>query len=134
MIEQANEVYDLWKTVGKTEGDNLGKTYGFSSSYQARAIRTRYDLPATQTRELRAFRVGPIGFTTGTYEMYSDHAIHVKENSPFDLTFVITGCSGYIGNQASYEYRSYETDTGMFASGTGEAMAAEYVKLLNAVK
>ena len=134
MIQQANEVYDLWKTVGKTEGDNLGKTYGFTSSYQARAIRTRYDLPATQTRELRAFRVGPIGFISGTYEMYCDHQMYVKENSPFDITFSITGCSGYIGNKASYEYRSYETDTGMFASGTGEAMAEEYVKLLNAIK
>ena len=134
MIKEANEVFDLWKSVGKKEGDQLGATYGFTSVYQARAIRTRYDLPATQPRELRAFRVGPIGFTTGTYEMYSDHAIYVKENSPFDITFIITGCGGYIGNKASYEYRSYETDTGMFAAGTGEKMAEEYVKLLNAVK
>ena len=134
MIKEANEVFELWKSEGKDKGDALGKQYGFTSSYQARAIRTRHSLPATQTRELRAFSVGPIGFTTGTYEMYSDHAEYVKENSPFDLTFVITGCSGYIGNKASYEYRSYETDTGMFASGTGEAMAEEYVKLLNAVK
>ena len=134
MISEANEVFDLWKSKGKEEGDNLGKTYGFTSSYQARAIRTRAALPATQNREMRAFSIGPIGFTTGTYEMYSDHAEYVKENSPFDLTFVITGCSGYIGNKASYEYRSYETDTGMYASGTGEKMAEKYVELLNAVK
>ena len=101
---------------------------------QARAIRSRYDKPATEPRELRAFRVGPVGFTTGTYEMFCDHALYVKENSPFDITFIITGCGGYIGNKASFEYRSYETDTGMFASGTGEKMAEEYVKLLNAVK
>ena len=41
MLEQANEVFTLWKTVGKPEGDALGKTYGFSSSYQARDIRRR---------------------------------------------------------------------------------------------
>ena len=134
MIKEANEVFDLWKTVGKEAGDNLGKTYGFTSSYQARAIRTRYDKPATEVRQLRAFRVGPIGFTTGTYEMFSDHAEYVKENSPFDITFVITGCSGYIPNKAAYEYRSYESDTGFYASGTGEKMAEEYVKLLNAIK
>ena len=134
MINEANEVFDLWKTVGKTEGDRLGATYGFTSSYQARAIRTRYDMGATATREMRAFRVGPIGFTTGTYEMYSDHAEYVKANSPFDITFVITGCSGYIGNKASYEYRSYETDTGMYVSGTGEKMAEKYVELLNTLK
>ena len=134
MIQEANEVFELWKSEGKEKGDALGKTYGFTSSYQARAIRTRAALPATQNREMRAFRIGPIGFTTGTYEMYSDHAEYVKENSPFDLTFVITGCSGYIGNKASYEYRSYETDTGMYASGTGEKMAEKYVELLNAIK
>ena len=134
MIQEANEVFELWKSEGKEKGDALGKTYGFTSSYQARAIRTRASLPATQNREMRAFRIGPIGFTTGTYEMYSDHAEYVKQNSPFDTTFVITGCSGYIGNKASYEYRSYETDTGMYASGTGEKMAEKYVELLNAIK
>lgn len=134
MIEQANEVYELWKTAGKNAGDALGVTYGFTSSYQARAIRTRYNKPATEVRELRAFRVGPIGFTTGTYEMFSDHQQYVKENSPFDITFLITGCSGYIPNKQAYEYRSYESDTGYYASGTGEAMAEEYVKLLNEVK
>ena len=66
--------------------------------------------------------------------MFSDHAEYVKENSPFDITVIITGCSGYIPNKAAYEYRSYESDTGFYASGTGEAMAEEYVKLLNAIK
>ena len=134
MIKEANEVFDLWKSQNKAAGDQLGAKYDFTSVYQARAIRSRYEMPATQTRELRAFRIGPIGFTTGTYEMFCDHAMYVKENSPFDLTFVITGCGGYIGNKAAFEYRSYETDTGVFASGTGEKMAEEYVKLLNAVK
>lgn len=134
MLPQANEVFELWKSEGKEKGDALGKTYGFTSSYQARAIRSRAALPETEQREMRAFRVGSIGFITGTYEMYTDHQIYVKENSPFDITFVITGCSGYIPNKASYEYRSYESDTSFYASGTGEAMAEEYVKLLNAIK
>ena len=134
MLKEANEVYEVWMYESQSEGNTLGKKYGFTSGFQARAIRTRAALPATQPRELRAFRVGPIGFTTGTYEMFSDHSQYVKENSPFDITFIITGCDGYIGNEASYTYRSYESDTGMFASGTGEKIAAEYVKLLNAVK
>ena len=134
MLDQADEVFNLWKTEGKEKGDSLGKTYGFTSSYQARAIRSRAELPETQAREMRAFRVGNIGFITGTYEMYTDHQMYVKENSPFDITFVITGCSGYIPNKVSYEYRSYESDTSYYASGTGEAMAEEYVKLLNAIK
>ena len=134
MKKEADEVFDLWKSEGKEKGDALGKTYGFTSSYQARAIRTRYSLPATQTRVLRAFSVGPVGFTSGSYEMFSDHAEYVKQNSPFDLTLVITGNSGYIANELAYTYRSYETDTGMYASGTGEKMAEKYVELLNSLK
>ena len=134
MKKEADEVFDLWKSEGKEKGDQLGATYGFTSSYQARAIRTRYSLPATQVRELRAFSVGPIGFTSGSYEMFSDHAEYVKQNSPFDLTLVITSNSGYIANELAYTYRSYETDTGMYASGTGEKMAEQYVQMLNAIK
>ena len=134
MVAEATEVFELWKAEDKNKGDALGATYGFTSVYQARAIRTRAALPATQTRELRAFCVGPIGFTTGTYEMFCDHAMYVKEHSPFDVTFVITSNSGYIPNTRAYEYRSYESDTGMFASGTGEKMAEEYVKLLEQIK
>lgn len=85
MLTAANEVYNLWKTISYDEGKALGKTYDFTSPYQARAIRTRADMPQTQQLELNAFRVGGIGFTTGTYEMFSDAGLYVKENSPYEL-------------------------------------------------
>ena len=134
MIDQANEVYDLWKTEGKTAGDALGKQYGFTSSYQARAIRDRKKMTLTGELTIGAFRIGPIGFTHGTYEMFSDHSNYVKENSPFEITFLITGNSTYIPSAAAYDYRSYEADTGFYAQGTGEQLAEEYVRLLNTLK
>ena len=75
-----------------------------------------------------------MGFTTGTYEMFSDQSNYVKENSPFDVTVIITGNSGYIPSRAAYDYRSYEADTGMYAPGTAEALAENYVDMLNKVK
>ena len=57
-----------------------------------------------------------------------------SEHSPFDLTFIITGCSGYIPDPSAYVYRSYEADTGYYASGTGEKLAEEYVEMLKAVQ
>ena len=78
--------------------------------------------------------VGPIGFVTNTYEMFSDHALYVKEKSPFDITFVITGCNGYIANEAAYDYRSYESDTSPYVKGTGEKLAEEMARLLNELK
>ena len=134
LANEANEVYDLWKNDSKTKGDQLANKYGMSSVYHANAIRKRVKMGETETRELRAFRVGPIGFTSGTYEMFCDHAKYVKENSPFEITFVITGNYGYIPTEQAYDYGSYESHTGIFAKGTGETLAQEYVKLLDAIK
>ena len=134
MLNEANQVYDLWKSAGKSAGDALGKTYGFTSSYQARAIRSRAAMGKTQDLEINAFSIGGIGFTTGTYEMFSDHGIYVREHSPFDITVIITGNSGYIPTPEAYDYRSYEADTGYYAPGAGEALAEEYVKMLKGLE
>jgi len=64
MLEQANEVFEVWKTVGKAEGDALGKQYGFTSSYQSRDIRIRADMGPTIPVHLNAFRIGDMGFVT----------------------------------------------------------------------
>ena len=134
MLAQANEVYELWKSAGKESGDALGKTYGFTSSYQARAIKSRATKGATETLEIHAFRIGDIGFISGSMEMFSNCGRYVREHSPFETTFICTGNSGYIPNMEAYDYRSYEADTGMYAKGTCEAMAEKYVELLNEIK
>ena len=134
MIQQANEVYDLWKTVGKEEGDALGKTYNFTSSYQARAIRTRYDMGKTTEMELNAFRVGDLGFTTGTYEMFSESGKAVRDGSPFPFTFLVTGNATYVSSTTAYDYRCYEADTGLYARGTAEKLVEQYIEMLGEVK
>lgn len=134
MIEQANEVYDLWKTVGKEEGDALGKTYNFTSSYQARAIRTRYNMDKTTDLELNAFRVGGLSFTTGTYEMFSESGKAVRDGSPFPFTFLVTGNATYVSSETAYDYRCYEADTGLYARGTAEKLVDEYIRMLNEVQ
>lgn len=134
MIEQANEVFDTWKTIGKAAGDALGKTYGFTSSYQARAIRSRYNMKETTQLETNAFSICGVGFTTGTYEMFAGSSNYVKANSPFDVTFVITGNQYYIPVPEAYDYRSYEADTSLFSKGTAEQLAENYVEMLGLVK
>ena len=134
MIEQANEVYDLWKTVGKEEGDALGKTYNFTSSYQARAIRTRYNMGKTTEMELNAFRVGGLGFTTGTYEMFTESGKAVRDGSPFPFTFLVTGNATYVSSYAAFDYRCYEADTGLYARGTAEKLVNQYIEMLGEIK
>ena len=134
MLDKANEVYDYWKATTIQEGNQLGKTYGFTSAYQARAIRSRYEMEKTGLLEIGAVRVGGIGFTSGTYEMFSESGTYVKENSPYAATVVITGNSSYIPSEAAFGYRCYEADTGFYAKGTAEKLAKRYVEMLEELK
>ena len=134
MLEQANEVFKVWKTEGKPAGDALGKTYGFTSSYQSRDIRTRAAMGPTTEVTLNAFRIGDMGFVTSPNEVFSTVGIHVRLHGPFENTFIITGNSRYLPCMAAYEYRSYESDTGLFAKGAAEKVADTLVEMLEAVR
>ena len=134
MIAQAQEVFDLWKTVGKPEGDALGKTYGFTSSYQTRDIIKRYSLPATEEMELNAFSIGDLGFVTSYNEVFSTVGLHVRANAPFEKVFFITGNCRYLPCAAAYDYRSYESDTGLYAKGTAEKVQEKMVEMLHEIK
>ena len=133
MLEQANEVFEVWKTVGKAEGDALGKKYGFTSSYQSRDIRNRAKMPRTTEIELNAFCIGPMGFITGPNEIFSTVGHYVRANAPFKNTFIISGNHLYLPCKEAYEYRSYEADTGYYSKGTAEVVQEEFVRLLNTI-
>ena len=134
MIVEASKVVSVWKQQDLEAGNKLAREYGFSSVYHARAITNRSNFSGNPFRSLNAVRVGSVAFVNNTYEMFCDHGEYVKENSPFDVTFVITGCNGYIPNEASFDYRSYEADTCAFVKGTGEKLADEFIKMLNSLK
>lgn len=137
MLDAANEIYELWKSTGNAEGEakTLGrKKYDFSSVYQARAIRTRAANGPTAPRELNAIKIGGLGIVTATYEMAGKNGRYIKENSPFETTFIITSNSGYMPTPEQYDYRCYEADTALYAKGSAEKLATEYVKLLDAIK
>ena len=133
MLSQADEVYDLWKSVDDKAAMEVGKNYDFTSVFQARAIRERAAMGMSAELELNAFSVGGVGFTTGTYEMFCEQGTFIKENSPFPITFVITGNSGYIPSDAAFNYRCYEADTGFYARGTAELLADNYLEMLQKI-
>ena len=134
MLAQATEVYNLYKTAGKAPATTLGKTYGFSSHYQVKAIQVRAAKPLTEQIELHAFRIGEVGFVSAHYEMFSSCGRYIRENSPFETTFICSGNNGYIADAAAFDYRSYEADTGMYIRGTGEMLAEKYVEMLKSIK
>ena len=134
MLDKANEVFDYWKATNLQEGNKLARSYGFSSVYQTRDIRARAAMPATGTLELNAFRIGDLGFVTSTNEVFSTVGFHVRANSPFDTTVILTGNFQYLPCAEAYDYRSYEADTSMFAKGTAEKVGETLVAMLREVK
>ena len=136
-IDKALEVVAYWNGTTTSEANVLARQYGFTSVYEASAIRSRPNRPASDTYELNAIYIGGMAFVTAPYEMFTNPALYVKENSPFDITMVFScsnGSLGYFPTQAAYDYRSYEGTTARFAKGCAEDSAEAMVKLLNSLK
>ena len=136
-VAQALEVVALWNATSTTEANVLAREYGFTSVYEASAIRSRPNRPKTDTYELNAIYIGGMAFVTAPYEMFTNPALYVKANSPFETTMVFScanGSRGYFPTQEAYDYRSYEGTTCYFARGCAEDSAEAMLALLNSLK
>ncbi len=134
MLPQANEVFDMWKKTDMETGNAFAKQCGLSSVYQARAIRNRAAMAQTQKLEINAIRVGGVGFTAGTYEMFAESGIQVKEGSPYEYTFLLTGNATYLPGIRNFEQRCYEVDVGFYAPGVAEEMVDKYIEMLKQIQ
>jgi len=69
--------------------------------------------------------------------MFAASAVHIRDNSPYENTFVIScsnGAQGYFPTKEAFDYGCYESFTCGYARGIAEDMAAEFVTLLNDIK
>lgn len=136
-LVEAAEVVAYWQGVSTTEANVLARSYGFSSVYEASAIRSRPGRPATGNYEINAMNIGGFSLVTAPYEMFSNTALYVKEHSPFENTMIFScanGSNGYFPTKEAYDYRSYEGTTARFARGCAEDSAQALVALLEKVK
>ena len=138
LLEQAKEVQALWKSTGDTsQGNKLARQYGISSVYHANAIIARPSRPATANLTINAVYVGGLAFVTAPFEMFRGTGEYIKDNSPFEMTFVCGNTNeshGYIPTVNAYDYGCYESFTSYFARGTGEVLQEKYVEMLNSLK
>ena len=118
----------------RAEADQKAIALGLTSYHHASAIVSRSKKGATEQREVNALRIGPVSFTTGTYEMASQHAEELKAASPFEYTFQICSNSSYIPREEAIDYYSYEGNTRAYTRETGDMMVEKYVELLNSIK
>ena len=137
-INEAQEVYALFSSTGdRAAGNALAVQYGLSSVYHASSIITRSRYGETGTFKIYATRIGNFGFINAPYEMFAASAVHIRTNSPFETTFVIScsnGSQGYFPTKEAFDYGCYESFTCGYARGIAEDMADEFVALLGTVK
>ena len=92
----------------------------------------------TRPLELNAIRIGDIAFVTAPYEMFDVNGMYIKENSPYETTFVMTmanGANSYIAAEYAFEGRgTYEVHNRLLIKGTAEELASTFVDMLNSLK
>lgn len=137
-LPQAQEVMEAEKANGRSHPTTkaLIQDYGFASFWDAKYTISRSKLGDTLNKTIYTMEIGGISLIVAPYEMFSAHGRHVKENSPYDMTFIITCCedSGYIPTEEAFGYHSYEAQVTSYAKGTGEALAENFVQLLTQMK
>ena len=136
-IAQANEVMALEE--GSDAQKALMKKYGFESLYAPKGIIASSKRTAdTYDLYLSALSFGDLGFIGAPYEMFDNNGVQIKEGSPYNATFILTGAGGYWAYMPSIEYFNeyggYEVDDTSFAKGVAEKLVAEYLKMLKQIR
>lgn len=138
-LADAQAVQAVINQYGKTsnEAKAAAQQYGFSSVYASGAIITRSKADEYTKMELRTFALGDVGFVVAPYEMFGQHGMHIKAESPYEMTFIATlgqGDIGYLPTLEAFEYESYESAVSIYERGTGDKAAEEFLNLLNQMK
>lgn len=136
LLPFVDEVVAKAKELGNIHKETvaLAREKGFSSYFEATAVRARSNAPDTRDLNLRAITLGKLGFIFAPYEMFGTQGMYIKEHAPCDMTFVITcseGAKGYMPSKLGVQIGCYESCVTQFAPGTAENLAKDFVDLLN---
>ena len=136
LLPNVDEVVAKAKELGNINKETvaLAREKGFSSYFEASAIRGRSTAPDTRDVCLRTMTIGRLGFIFAPYEMFGTQGMYVKENSPCDMTFVVScseGSKGYLPSRLGIQIGCYESCVTQFAPGTAEKLAEDFVSMLN---
>lgn len=140
LLPQAQAVSTVWQQTNSfSAAVSADSTGSIISPYHAMSIINRSkNTGMTKELPINAFSIGDVGFVTVTYEMFDTNGKFVKDNSPFDTTFVMTMCNGsetYIAAEYAFEGTgTYEVHNRTFPKGTAEDIADALVEMLNEVQ
>ena len=115
----------------------VARENGFSSYFEASAIKNRASFPPTKSMDLRTMTIGNLGFAIAPYEMFGTQGVYIKDNAPCDMTFIITcseGAMGYLPSKLGVEIGCYEACVSEYEYGTAEKLAEDFVNMLTEMK
>lgn len=132
---EAGASYELTISAGGTKAEAVAASGDqVHSGYAVEYITNRSRKAPSVDLTIRAVRLGDVAFIMAPYEMFDDNGVFIKENSPFDMTFILAytnGRGGYIPSAPCIEHGCYGWECGLYIAGTAEELADKYVSLLN---
>ena len=125
------------KQAGKTyEAEQLMEKNGLNRSHIS-YVPLRSNRPEKDTMELDAVVVNGVGFIVAPYEMFSNTALGIRAESPFEHTIIATCADaqfGYFATKEAYAEKFYESIIGYFAEGCAEAAQEQFIQMLKSLQ
>lgn len=134
LFEKATQLREKYWSLDEDARKAALDAYGFNSVYHANYICWRAGLGETENMEMTAVSAGGVSFVAVPFEMFNSNGRYIKDNTPFDMTFVLALCNGYhsyLADDNAFNYDCYEVNTRRFKRGTAEAVAKSYLDMLN---
>lgn len=136
-LPYAKIVNDEYNKNGEAAVSGMLKEYGYDSIWEAIAIIDRAKMGPTVNVPLNALTIGEVSMIFTPFEMFGDTAMFITENTPYDMTMIIT-CSndslGYFPTEKAYDYQVYEGFVSKVVPGTAEQIADTLVNMLKDMK
>lgn len=134
LLEPAKEIAACWKEENNyRKCADMGKPYGINSPYHAESIIRKVGMDTELPMDISAGRVGNIGFAFIPYEPFDTNGVYIKDNSPYEMTFILGYANGYynyVPSKLGFDYSCYERNQCKHEPGTGEQVADSILDML----
>ena len=136
LYAEADETVKAYTVGGQENARPYLKKYGFSSVWEAVAVRRRRNAADTVALPLSVLKLGDLSFAFAPYEMFAPNGQYIKQNTPDEMTVVVTcanGSKGYLPIDRAYDYGVYEGFVTLVKRGTAELVAEHFVNMLKSL-
>lgn len=132
-LADATRLWSLFQQKGYDEVNAQAKKEGFKSIYECRSIIMSGSYPDPKYVNINVLSAGDVSFVIFSGEMFSSTGRYIRENSPYDMSFILTcanGYNGYFPDERGYGYGCYEAYSSYVNKGTAEKVGEEFIKML----